>query len=168
MDESKQDNYLSFNNPVKLEVIRGGKVVATALFHNDVTDVGKTHILDSTFANATQITNWYIGLIDATGFTAVDATDTMVAHAGWTETHTLYDEATRVEWAPTTVAASTNNTTSRDFTINGAVSVRGIFVTSDATKGGAVGTLWATALFSSAFAFIAADVLRLTYTVTVT
>lgn len=161
------DTKLSFKNPVKAEVIRNGKIIATALFHNDVTDVGKTHILDVAFAGGTQSANWYIGLIDATGFTAVDDTDTMVSHAGWTET-TAYDEATRPEWDPTTSGAQTNNTASRDFTINASVSVRGIFVADDAVKGGATGTLWATALFTSSFAFVDDDVLRLTYTVSVT
>ncbi len=133
---------------------------------NGITDVGKDHALDSTFDAAAQITTWYLGMVDDSGFSAFDATDTMASHAGWVE-FTAYDEATRPEWAPDAASGQAiTNGTARDFTISGGGTLHGLFVNSINTKGGTTGTLWATAAFTSPVPVSASDLIKLTYTIT--
>lgn len=157
---------IMFKNPIKAEIIRNGEVIDVPLIFNAVTDEGKNHILDITFDQGTQILNWYLGLIDAAGFTTLDDADTMPSHAGWVELQD-YDEVTRPEWDPTVTANQITNAAVREYTINATKTIQGIFVVESATKGGSTGVLWATAEFLSPLALIATDVLRLTYTITV-
>lgn len=135
-------------------------------FPNGVTNEGKDHWLSVTFNNGTQVNPWYIGLIDESGYTALDATDTMSSHAGWTE-FTSYSEGTRVDWAEDAPSSqSITNSTPITFTISGAGTLKGVFVVSNSTKGGSTGTLWATALFASDIPVAISDLLKITYTVT--
>jgi len=75
-----------------------------------------------------------------------DAADVMNSHATWTEL-TAYDEATRPAWTPGTVSAgSVSNTASKArFTASGAMTVLGLFMTSNNTKSGTTGTLYGAA-----------------------
>lgn len=132
---------------------------------NGVTDVGINNILDVYFDAGTQITTWYLGLIDNSGYSAVAAADTMASHAGWTE-FTGYSEANRVTWNPDPASAKTiSNSTTVDFNISSAGTLRGAFAVSDNTKGGTTGVLWATALFTSTIPVTGGDLIKLTYTV---
>jgi hypothetical protein len=89
----------------------------------------------------------------------------MASHAGWTES-TDYDEVSRVTWNPDAAASrAVTNSTTVDFTMNATKTIKGIFITSNNTKGGTTGTLWATAAFSSNASVVATDVLKVTYTV---
>jgi len=143
-----------------------GKIRKQLKVPNGITNVGKDHALDSTFDAATQITSWYIGMVDNAGFVAFNATDTMGAHAGWSE-FTAYSEGTRPEWAPDAAASQAiTNGTVRAFTMSGAGTLKGLFIVSDSTKGGAGGTLWATAEFTSTIAVTASDLINITYTIT--
>ena len=131
---------------------------------NGITDVGIHHLLDSGFRAVAQITTWYVGLIDNAGFTALANADTMASHAGWAES-TAYDEATRRQWSPIAAAGRLiTNTTTMDFTISATTTVKGIFITSNSTKGGTTGTLWSTAAFGSNVSVVDNDVLKITYT----
>jgi hypothetical protein len=133
---------------------------------NGVTDGGINSILDIMFHGTTQITTWYLGLIDNAGFTAVAPTDTMASHAGWDE-FTDYDEANRVTWAEGAAASkSITNATPAEFTINDTGTIKGVFLTSENTKGGTTGGLWGTAVFSATRNVENEDVLRVTYTIT--
>jgi hypothetical protein len=135
-------------------------------FPNGITNEGKDYWLNAAFNAGTQVNPWYISLIDATGFTAVDATDTMASHVGWTE-FTSYSEGTRVDWAEDPASGqSITNSTPITFTISSAGTLKGGFVTSDSTKGGTTGTLWATALFAADIPVAISDLLKITYTVT--
>lgn len=149
-----------------IEQIRDGKKIRDFMVQNGVTNVGKNHILDSTFNAASQVTSWYIGLIDSSGYSALAAGDTMSSHAGWNE-FTTYSEGTRTEWAPDAAASQAiTNGTPATFSITGTGTLKGIFVASNSTKSGTTGTLWATALFASDVDVINTDILRITYTVT--
>lgn len=155
--------------PVKgrfaIEHVRNGKVIATYDIPNGITDVGLNNLLDVAFHSATQITAWYIGIIDNASFSALAAGDTMASHAGWIES-TAYSEPVRQTWgAGSPSARSITNASPAVFSINGTATLKGIFVTSVSTKSGTTGTLWSTAAFASNIAVASGDSLRVTYTV---
>lgn len=137
---------------------------------NGITDEGIHYVLEVAFRDGTapdpaQIAAWYAGLINDASFTGVAAGDTMASHAGWIETHTTYDEATRVADA-FTAAASRAITSAFSFTMNATITVRGIFIVSNSTKGGSTGTLFSTALFASPPTLVAGNVLTANYSLT--
>jgi hypothetical protein len=148
-----------------VEVIRQGKSVFKKDFPNGVTNIGKNSILDIMFDAATQITTWYLSFIDATGFTALAAADTMASHAGWTE-FTSYAEATRVLWNPSPAASQIiTNPTPAQFNITATGTLKGGFLVSNNVKAGTTGTLWGTALFSGDIPVVNLDVVNITYSV---
>lgn len=154
-------------NIVILEHFREGKLLQRYVTHNDITNEGKNHILNVAFNNGTQVANnsWFVGLVNLSSFTAFAAADTMSSHSGWLE-FTAYTETTRRNWnSVTATSQSTSNTTSIDFTINASGTIKGIFVTSNSTKGGTTGVLWATAPFASDIPVANTDQLKVTYTV---
>ena len=145
--------------------IRDGIVIGDYEFPNGITNVGKNSLLGVYFHADTQISTWYVGLVDNAGFSAFAAADTMSSHAGWTES-TAYSEATRNEWTEDAAASqSITNSTALTFTMNGTATIKGIFVVSNSTKGGTTGTLWSTAAFASTVAVNSGDLLKVTYTV---
>lgn len=154
-----------FGGTFKIDHIRDGKVIGEYEFDNSVVDVGMNHLLDVLFNGTTQVTTWYMGLVDNAGFTAYAAGDTSASHAGWTE-FTSYSEAVRQTWDPGSASArSLSNGTAVTFSINGTGTVKGLFTISDSTKSGTTGTLFSTASFSSTVAVINGDSLKVTYTV---
>lgn len=163
---SIMDQLFSKENPMIVEVFdKNGKLKYREKFHNDITNVGKDSLLNVYFDAATQLTNWYFGVVNNAAFSAFADADTMSSHAGWAE-YTGYDETARVAWAPDAASSqSITNATSRTFDINATATLKGIFVTSDSTKSGTSGVLWATAAFSSTVPVTSGDVLKVTYTV---
>lgn len=161
------NNNVLFNNPIKAQIIRkNGDVVDIPMVSNGVVNDGFIYLLGSSFRAEPQISSWYIGLIQGEGASIpiLDPSDTTSSHA-WTE-NVDYDEPVRPTWSPTAFSAtSIANTTTRDFTFNAITQVRGIFIPSSDAKGGASGTLWATALFNANMDFTNSDVLRIIYTV---
>jgi hypothetical protein len=148
----------------KLELVRDGKTIHEEVFNNGIVDVGMNSLLDVYFRNQTQIAAWYIGLVDNAGFSAFAPADTMGSHAGWTES-TAYSDANRITWSPGAAASrSITNGTPGTFNINGAATLKGIFITSNNTKGGTTGTLWSTAAFASTVTVANGDQLKVTYT----
>jgi hypothetical protein len=146
---------------------RNGLLIAEYDVHNDITNEGKNTIFDVMFSDLTPIAaaSWYIGLISLTGFSALAAADTMSSHAGWTE-FTTYSQANRVGWGPGNPASqSITNATPATFDMTGSGTVKGIFVTSNNTKGGTSGILWSTALFSADVPVVNGDQLKITYTI---
>ena len=144
---------------------KDGNLKGTYDIPNGIVDVGLNDILDVAFHVGSQITAWFIGLVDNSGFSAFADADTMASHAGWNE-FTTYSEATRVAWAEDAPASrSITNTTSSDFSITGTGTIKGIFLISNNTKSGTTGTLWATAAFASNVAVVNGDSLKITYTV---
>jgi len=164
MSQSK----LPLGGKFKVEHIRAGKVIGEHEFPNGIVDVGLNKILDDMFdggSAASPSASWYTGLIDNSGFSTLAAADTMASHAGWTENQD-YAEATREAWGVGAAASrSVTNAVTMDFSINATVTINGIFVVDNSTKGGTTGTLWATASFSSAVAATNGDTLKVTYTV---
>jgi hypothetical protein len=136
---------------------------------NGITTAGLNHILDTEFHAGTQVTTWYLGLINGASTPTLAAADVMSSHAGWTE-YTTYSQTNRVAWDETAAAAGSNtsNTTS-DFSMNGSGTVAGGFLTSVSTKSGTTGTLFMTATFSGGNQTVSnGDTLKLTYTLSTT
>lgn len=134
-------------------------------FPNGIVDEGIEQLLDAGFNGGTQISTWYMGLVDNSGFSAFANSDTMSSHGGWTES-TAYSEGTRPEWTAGAAASrAVTNSVTVDFSINATVTIKGIFIPSDSTKGGTTGTLWSTAAFASNASATSGDTLKVTYTV---
>lgn len=150
-----------------IEHWRDGRLLDVYQLHNDITNEGKNTILDVMFHDGTQIasTSWYIGLISNSGYSALAAADTMASHSGWTE-FTGYSQSTRVAWGPGAASGqSTTNATPATFDINATGTLKGIFVTSNSTKSGTTGKLWATGLFAADVPVSNGDQMKITYTV---
>jgi len=132
---------------------------------NGIVDVGMNYLLETGFHGGTAVTTWYIGLIDNDGFSALAAADTMASHAGWSES-SAYSNANRPTWSVGAAATrAVTNSSTVDFNINATATIKGIFITSNNTKGGTTGTLWSTAAFASNVGVSSGDVLKVTYTV---
>jgi hypothetical protein len=141
--------------------IRNGEIIAEFDIPNGATLVGKNLLLNNGFRAGTG-PSWYIGLINGTSATLAEA-DTMASHAGWTE-NTSYDESARQTWSPDEATNKIlTNSTPAVFTMSATGNVYGLFVTTNSTKGGTTGTLWATAAFASPRAVADNDVLNVTY-----
>ena len=148
----------------KVEHWRDGKCIGVQEFKNQITTVGKNYLLDAGFHAGSQISTWYVGLVDNASFSAFSAADTMSSHAGWIENDD-YDESTRVEWTEGAAsAASITNGTALTFTMNATATIKGIFLTSVSTKNGTTGTLWTAVAFSSNVSVVDDDQLKVTYT----
>jgi hypothetical protein len=144
---------------------KDGKLKAVYQVPNGIVDVGLNKILEDMFNGGTQSGTWYIGLVDNSGFSAFANADTLASHAGWSES-TAYSETARPEWTAGTAASrSITNASTVDFSINATVTLKGIFIADDSTKGGTSGTLWSTAAFASNVAAVNGDTLKITYTV---
>jgi hypothetical protein len=146
---------------------RDGVKIGEYTFENDITNEGKNLILEIMFHDGTQITSasWCAGLINITGYTGLAAADTMASHGGWTE-FTGYTQANRVAWAPGAAASQQiTNPTPMTFDINASGTVKGIFISSNNTKSGTSGKLWATGLFAADVPVTSGDQLKITYAV---
>lgn len=135
---------------------------------NMVTDAALNDILDVYFHAEAAKTTWYVGLIHSTNYAAGPAAgDTMASHAGWEE-GTEYSESTRQEWQEGAASSQQiTNATSADFSINATATMKGLFLVSNATKGGSTGVLWTSVLFSGGDQAVGnGDVLKVTYTIT--
>lgn len=144
-----------------------GRVKWIETAENTVMTAGKNDLLDKYFAGSGYTAAWYMGLINNSGFSAIAAADTMASHAGWSEL-TSYDEATR-EAITFASAGSGSKASSADceFTISASVTVNGVFITSNNTKGGTTGILYSAASFSAARALVDNDTLQVGVTYSV-
>jgi hypothetical protein len=117
---------------------------AMSVFRNGITAPAINDLFQQYFLAGVGLT-WYMGLIDAVGFTAVDDDlDTMASHVGWEEIID-YSEGTRPAWDPDAPSGKAiSNSAKRLFTLTSAVDIKGIFLTSDPAKGGNTGILFNT------------------------
>jgi hypothetical protein len=146
-----------------------GSIAWTDDIHNMATTAGLNHMLNTEFGGGTQSTTWYMGVINNSGFSGLAAADTMSSHAGWTE-YTSYSESVRQTWTAASAASgSTSNSSTVNFTVNASsTSVYGFFLVSDSTKSGTTGTLFATAALTTVQSPTNGQVLKVTYTITLT
>jgi hypothetical protein len=148
-----------------VELWRDGELIFEERVPNGVTTVGINDNFDVAFRNQTQHASWYIGLIDNSGYSDVNAADTHASHSGWVE-FTNYTGTNRIAWVPSAAASGsiTNGSTS-DFAISGSGTLKGIYITNDQAHATTSGILWATALFSANVTVAASDTLKITYTI---
>jgi hypothetical protein len=130
---------------------------------NAVTTVGKNHILDVTFGNATPVTQvdpWYIGLINNSPTPTLLVGDTLASHSGWSEFASY--SGNRKAWtdadASSGVKASSSVST---FTLSADGTIYGIFIASVAT--GTSGILWSEGAFESPITLSNGSDLKVTY-----
>lgn len=135
---------------------------------NLVTTQGKNDLLDKYLGVVVSV-GWYIGLIDNASYTAIAAADTMASHAGWIE-NVEYDEAARpaVSWSAAAAGVKAASAATV-FTIDPTgATIKGAFMTSITTKGGATGILYSASAFAANRVLVDNDVLRVTPTMTIT
>ena len=139
---------------------------------NGITNQGKNYALDAIFRGATdgpQLSPWYFGIIDSSGYVAVAVGDTHGLHSGWNEFAT-YSDATRIAWVESAAAGQLiTNAAPSTFGINGGGTLKGVFLASNSTKSStanaATDKIWSTVLFSANVAVVNGDTLKITYTV---
>lgn len=158
---------LVFGEVQARRVSKTGRKERWRKYPNGAVTVGLNKLLDVGFRNQTQITAWYVGLIDDSGYSALSAADTSASHAGWTE---LQDySGNRVAYSPGAAAGGSITVSSAmAFTMTDDVDVRGILVASSNTKGSAVDTLWATAVEAAGRSIANGDQYQVNYTITLT
>lgn len=142
-----------------------GQVRWTDTIPNLVTTGGKNDALDKYLAGSAYTAAWYLGLIDATGYTAVAAADTSASHAGWAES-SAYSQAARptAAWAVAS-AGSKAFSSAASFSINAGATIKGCFLISNGTKGGVTGILYSAGLFSGGDKVVQnGDTLNVSYT----
>lgn len=165
--ESSASFSIERDNIFTIQQVRDGEVIWEESVANLVTNVGKNAILNVFFNAVAASTNWYIGLINGTGFSALSAADTMASHAGWTEFVT-YSEGTRQEFdATTSTAQSVTSTAIATFNIGtvSAQTIQGLFLCDVSTKGGTTGQLFSATAFSSPANILTGDAFKVTYTI---
>lgn len=159
-------NELKSKGIFKIKHFRDGVLLDEWEQPNDVTLEGKNAMLDNMFNAGTQSSNWYVGLINNAGFTAVAESDVYTSHAGWTEL-TNFSQTTRQLWNKGAAASKTvTSSTTSVFTINATCAVIGIFLANSNVKGQTSGSfiLWATTVFGAVRNFVSGDTLAITYT----
>ena len=145
---------------------KNGNLLQSIKFNNGIVDAGVQHAYDCVFHAGSQITTWFIGLIDNSGFTALANADTMASHAGWNE-FTTYTEATRVEWDEAATSGRTiASATPADFSITGSGTIKGGFLVSNSAKSGTTGVLWSTGVFANPPTVANGETLKITYSLT--
>lgn len=162
-----EEEKLGIKGHYKMEHWRDGQLLQEYEFDNLIVNVGKNSLLDVYFNSGTQIasSSWYFGVINDSGFTNIQAADTMASHAGWTE-FTGYTQTTRPLWGQG--AASGQQVTNGSpivINVNATGTIRGGFITTQNTKGGTTGTLFSAAQLATALPVNSGDEIRFTYTV---
>lgn len=117
-------------------------------FRNLVTTGGKNDALDKYFAGSGYTAAWYLLLIGSTGYSALNAADTMASHAGWTES-VAYSNASRPTLAFAAASGGSKATSAAaSFTINATDTIKGAATTTVNTKSGTTGILYSAGLFT--------------------
>lgn len=178
----RANHLVDFRGRFQVEHYRNGLLLARHDFPNGIVNEGKDSIFDVYFDAATQITTWYMLLIDNANFSALAAGDTYdnidQAGNGWDEFKDYTDPGngdstvTRPVWSPDPASGqSISNGTQTNFDITGSGTVKGLGIVGGGaasnTKGdhASDGTLWATALFDQGdTAVVNGDQLKVTYT----
>ena len=139
---------------------------------NTLTNAALDDVLNVYLADQSPKATWYIGLVDNASFTAFAGTDVIGSHSGWIE-NTNWSGSTRPAWGNGTSsggAGSVTNASTVNFSMTATVTIKGLFLVSDSTKGGtSTGLIFSTAAFTGGNQAVNnGDTLKVTYTVTST
>jgi hypothetical protein len=99
---------------------------------------GRNKQISVMYCDGTKVSQWYIYLINAEGYTGVALTDTPASHAGWSEL-TGYASATRPAFVPGTPAGGLLTGSAADFVATTNIRIKGYGLVSSSTKGGTTG-----------------------------
>jgi len=137
-------------------------------FHNLVPSQGLQYMSASFFTATGYTTALYFGLITGPGSgTSYAAADTLASHAGWTESTDVGTRKSITFGTPTTATPSVTIGTSNVFTVTGAATIAGAFVTNAST--GTSGVLFAEGDFTGGDKSVTTgDTLAVTYTFSLT
>jgi hypothetical protein len=142
----------------------------TAHVKNVVVTEGLNALITACFKTIPGSVAWYIGLKGTA--VALAAGDTLGSHGAWTEL-TGYSEGVRQTWNVTTNSVAngslSNSNNKARFTASGAMTVTGLLLCSNSTKGGTSGTLYGGGPFNEGDrSMVANDTLDVTGTVSAT
>lgn len=165
-----RSNIVGVGGKFRAEILdQYGNIKHEEEFKNGWTNEGLEWLMNRSFKSSKPSElSFYIGIIDSSATLANG--DTMSSHGGWTE-NSSYSETNRPAWSQDDPAeaggiVSASNSTKRQFTMNAdSQSIHGAFLSSSNTKGGSVGTLLCTGLFSSAVSLDDDDILKIEYEV---
>jgi hypothetical protein len=137
-------------------------------FHNLVPSQGLQYMSASFFTATGYTTALYFGLITGPGSgTSYAAADTLASHAGWSESVLVGSRKSITFGTPTTATPSVTIGTSNVFTVTGAATIAGAFVTNAST--GTSGVLFAEGDFTGGDKSVTTgDTLAVTYTFSLT
>jgi hypothetical protein len=127
-------------------------------FHNLVTTVGKTDVLDKYFKGSAYTAGWFLGL-KGTGTAAVG--DTAASHAGWAEVNPYTGNRPAITFG--TSSAGSNTATAVSYSITSSATVAGAFIQSVNT--GTTGILYSAGDFTASRSVVSGDTLNVTMTV---
>lgn len=160
---------------VKL-IDKQGNVKWQDQFGNTVVFFGRANMLNNTLTTATALVGPFLGIVGATGFTAIATADTMSTHAGWVEAGTAAELPTYTAPRPTltftqaTAATGAIFAATASFAITSTGTVKGSFVVlgagASSTVGSTSGQLYSAGLFSGGDKIVATgDTLQVVYSV---
>lgn len=148
---------------------KDGNIKWTDVAKNIVVTAGLEDMNNTYFAGTTYTAAWYVGLVNASGFSAYDTTDTLSSHTGWSETTSYYgsDRADATFGAATAASPSviSNSASQASFAMSGTVTVKGAFLTNTQDKLTNTGLLFSVSSFQSPGdrSVVDGDTLNVTY-----
>lgn len=148
---------------------REGRLIDEFEFDNICVTQGLVQMLNSTFAGASQVTNWYLGVFQ-NNYTPVptDTAATIVGNAG---EFTGYSGGARPGFTPalaTSTASITNSASQATFNFTGTATLYGVMLMSGATPGSNSGLLFSASQFPTPKPVASPDSLSITYTLNAT
>jgi hypothetical protein len=154
---------------------KDGNLKWTDTIENTVTTEGKNALLTNALKGAGYTAAVYVGLISSVGYVSVPVVgDTMASHATWTEAGSTNAPTFAARVAATFGTASAGSlatSSSSNFTMTGAGTVKGAFICfngASATLMNTAGALYAAGLFSGDKIVVTNDVIQVSYTTTLT
>jgi hypothetical protein len=148
-----------------------GTVKWTDTFPNLVMNEGVQYMNTQTFKGASYTAAWYLGLVTGPGSgTTFAAGDTLVTHAGWTESAAYAGSRKAVTFGTATTAnpsVISNSASPASFVMNATVTIAGAFLAS--VSSGTSGVLFSAGDFTGGDKFVdSGDTLNVTYTFSLT
>lgn len=145
-----------------------GRVLGSLTFPNGPTVDGVNYLANCGFRGGARIAAWYVGLINETGFVALDEFDSHSSHGGWSE-FTNIAGGLRQPWSPAAAVDGLLDSPNVAFSITASGTVRGAFLASQQATGTSSGpTLYCTAVADAGVAVVNGGALTFSYKLRIT